>query len=671
MASRPPLFGPRPQLTPDQLRALGMAVPITMAPTTPLPFSPRTQVPQPAPRPFTPPAPASIFNPAPSSITRRQPGPAFTARAEQGYNAAWAPQRPDESGLSVVGRNMMGAAMAPGRALMSGMEGIGGAITGLTQSPNDRADLIFAKAIVSQESGGRQLDARGNPLVGRRPDGSIPSTPAFGAAQIVEGTARATAEKHGIPWDRNRWLRDKDYNLTLGRTHFRDLYNHFGGDEAKAAAAYHSGQGGVEKAVAQAARSGTPWVQHLGPNGQKYVPEVMARIGNLAGQWGAPPPDFSAAAQGFQQFNANVGQAEQAAMTPFSATVNQGPAPASPDGKDFVTPDFSAGDKAFTDSAPKQPFEDETPGKLLRRNLLAGMAEAMMTIPGGRPVGFGEMLLKLGSGAMLGRVRGEEAIQQRQDKYDHLMQQYNQALAQRNDSKAQQTAQILNQNIAADNDENWKKFGLEYDRWQKRGQWSIQGNHIITEDVDPKTGVKTVNGRPIEAFVRPMYAMQKAQAALSFGSANQQYQQWAYSTGQSLATQAMSLVASQQGSPGAQADAVMGGLAQRAVDVVNTGAIWQVLPRELADRIYNEAAARYPSQPSEPGGKPADVTEEVNQAMAEILVSHAARDSDIAQLLFQSAHSQAAAAVASSQRTRTSRRTDSRGRTSVTQTEAP
>ena len=124
------------------------------------------------------------------------------------------------------------------------------------------------------ESGGKQFDSQGRPLLGRYRDGSAPkpSEQAFGAGQIQIATARETAKRHGIPWNERRLLTDRNYNLLLADTHMGDLVTRYGGDKTLAIAAYHSGSGNVDRALREYGREG--FAQGLGPEGRNYVKKL-------------------------------------------------------------------------------------------------------------------------------------------------------------------------------------------------------------------------------------------------------------------------------------------------------------------------------------------------------------------------------------------------------------
>ena len=136
--------------------------------------------------------------------------------------------------------------------------------------------------IVNVESGGRQFeygpDDRARTLVGRYADGTIPKNEeeiSYGVSQMQVRNAKTAAQRLGIPFDMQRFKTDAAYNEALGQEFFSSLVEQYGGNVSLAVAAYHSGQGNVNKALKAAEKDGKPWVEHLGPEGQQYVAKVM------------------------------------------------------------------------------------------------------------------------------------------------------------------------------------------------------------------------------------------------------------------------------------------------------------------------------------------------------------------------------------------------------------
>lgn len=136
---------------------------------------------------------------------------------------------------------------------------------------------LYHVGVVGQESGGRQLDNNGLPLVGRYKNGTMPrdEEKAYGAAQMQLGTAMDTAKREGIAFDKDRFLHDKEYSLRLGQLHFDYLVKRFGGDTDKAIAAYNQGEGRIKKLVDT---WGTNWASHMTANGKEYLTKVKSRV---------------------------------------------------------------------------------------------------------------------------------------------------------------------------------------------------------------------------------------------------------------------------------------------------------------------------------------------------------------------------------------------------------
>ncbi len=95
------------------------------------------------------------------------------------------------------------------------------------ESLSPQFDKEFVYAIARQES-----EFAGN---------AISSAKAYGIMQMINGTAKATARKHRIPYSRSRMTADKDYSVKLGAHHLNDLLEQFDGSYILAAAGYNAG----------------------------------------------------------------------------------------------------------------------------------------------------------------------------------------------------------------------------------------------------------------------------------------------------------------------------------------------------------------------------------------------------------------------------------------------
>jgi hypothetical protein len=132
----------------------------------------------------------------------------------------------------------------------------GGIIPGIT-----RADALTS-AMIDQESGGRH----------RNRDGSLvrSGAGAAGITQLMPGTMRDPG--FGVrPLQNN----SEEEFRRVGSEYLGALKREFGGDEAKALAAYNAGHRRVKKAVS---KFGDDWLSHMPRETQRYVPNILNRL---------------------------------------------------------------------------------------------------------------------------------------------------------------------------------------------------------------------------------------------------------------------------------------------------------------------------------------------------------------------------------------------------------
>lgn len=108
------------------------------------------------------------------------------------------------------------------------------------------------------ESGGRQSAVS--------PKGAI------GVAQVMPATAPEAAALAGLPWDENKYRTDEGYNRALGQAYLAKKMEEFGGDTAKALAAYNAGAGHVNEAVQ---KHGANWLSGMPQETQRYVQKIL------------------------------------------------------------------------------------------------------------------------------------------------------------------------------------------------------------------------------------------------------------------------------------------------------------------------------------------------------------------------------------------------------------
>ena len=104
----------------------------------------------------------------------------------------------------------------------------------------------------------------------RNKDGSLVTSPvgAQGITQLMPNTRKNPG--YGIHPAQDDSV--EEY-IRVGKEYLAAMYKEFGGDWAKAAAAYNAGPGNVRKAINRAAKSGKGWMEHL-PKPSETVPYV-------------------------------------------------------------------------------------------------------------------------------------------------------------------------------------------------------------------------------------------------------------------------------------------------------------------------------------------------------------------------------------------------------------
>ena len=142
--------------------------------------------------------------------------------------------------------------------------------------------------IIRQESGDNQFDKNGNPLTS--------SAGAVGAGQIMEATGPEAAKLAGLPWDRDRWLHDKDYNKAIGKAYFLEQYRKFGSLD-KAAAAYNAGPGALASAMDRALALGGSYLDYLPAETQNYVHSTTGMSSGAKTDGGLSNADMAAGQQ--------------------------------------------------------------------------------------------------------------------------------------------------------------------------------------------------------------------------------------------------------------------------------------------------------------------------------------------------------------------------------------
>ena len=141
-------------------------------------------------------------------------------------------------------------------------------------------DPVTGQTTIVQLGGGDRSQAGGDLFArvlraegGTDAQGNFRTSPkgAVGPAQVMPATAPEAAKLAGLPYDEKRYRSDGEYNKAIGRAYLAKQVSDFGGDEAKAAAAYNAGPGRVKAAIS---KGGQGWLALLPEETRNYVAKV-------------------------------------------------------------------------------------------------------------------------------------------------------------------------------------------------------------------------------------------------------------------------------------------------------------------------------------------------------------------------------------------------------------
>lgn len=114
---------------------------------------------------------------------------------------------------------------------------------------------------------------------------AVSSAGARGLMQLMPATAKATAQRAGLPYDIDRLTSDPAYNAALGTAHLGELVGYWRGSYILTFAAYNAGPGNVRKWLAAYGdpRAGdvdtVDWVERIPfPETRNYVQRVMENL---------------------------------------------------------------------------------------------------------------------------------------------------------------------------------------------------------------------------------------------------------------------------------------------------------------------------------------------------------------------------------------------------------
>lgn len=177
-------------------------------------------------------------------------------------NELAARQRTAPAGIAAPQSSVVGEAPITAKPAVARLKAIDDALAGL--APNDPY-----RRIIGLEGGFNR-------------NGTFRTSPAgaVGPAQLMPGTAPEAMELAGFSRTDKRWRTDPQVNILAGRAYYNMLLNRYNGDPVKAAAAYNTGPGNMDKALAKSAKSGLSWVDHLpAKETRDYVRDFVADTG--------------------------------------------------------------------------------------------------------------------------------------------------------------------------------------------------------------------------------------------------------------------------------------------------------------------------------------------------------------------------------------------------------
>ncbi len=139
------------------------------------------------------------------------------------------------------------------------------------QAGDRLTNLVFAN-----ESGGKQLDGKGQPITSQKG--------AIGIAQVMPATGPEAAKLAGLEWDEQLFKYNQDYNAALGKAYLQKQIQTNNGDLQKGLAAYNAGPRALQDAIKKADKEGGQWLGYLPPETQKYVTNISAQYESGGGK---------------------------------------------------------------------------------------------------------------------------------------------------------------------------------------------------------------------------------------------------------------------------------------------------------------------------------------------------------------------------------------------------
>jgi hypothetical protein len=361
-----------------------------------------------------------------------------------------------------------------------------------------------------------------------------------------------------------------------------------------------------------------------------------------------------------------LNMAQAAAKQPSHYSIaGPGPAPELPKPEAIPTTDFSKADAALQAMKPIEMTAKEEL-KRERDGFFKGIGQAMMNMPANE--GLGTFFMRLGGAALSGREAARDDIRREQDKFDDKMSRFQAAVYQNDLVKAQTLHNEMTQQVKQNNDYAMANWQVKYDQWKGAGgSVDISGTNAVLTRKDANGNI-TADVLPIAGAVDAAFALRKADLFSSIGgrqfAGNQQITAMTNSLSAQAALQAMS------SGPSKESDAAVAAApAMYSTFLVTHGGVADVIGADGLKSLEQNIQKQLMQAQIVPGSK--EYVDRHDTIMANELTKLAVASPDIMRKMMQAGSAmpsfKAAEALDAS---KTSTRTDARGRTTTT-TSAP
>jgi len=179
-------------------------------------------------------------------------------------------------------------------------------------------------------------------------------------------------------------------------------------------------------------------------------------------------------------------QALENVQKPFEFTYKPPEYPDRPAPEQLQDVNYASSDAAFAAGAPKNPFggspeeQEKQKLKMRRASYWAGLGQAFASFKDGQ--GLGSLLANAGGAMLSGAMQGDENVRAKMEAFDKSMSQYKLAESSRDQTKATNTANLVNQNIQNNNQHAALKWADEMKEQQKLDvQFTPDGRAMVGE----------------------------------------------------------------------------------------------------------------------------------------------------------------------------------------------